>query len=181
MNCSWPARGRLIICTITGFLMFAAAPFGQANAQDVVEDSPTVVAPEDLVPQDEFDRGTPQRSLIGFLSAAQDRDFERAVEYLDLRNLPKRMQLSIVIEREVWLDFEEIDDTIAGATADGLPSYRDQFGVIETEEKPYVLLIQRVPRGDGVFIWKVSNRTMRKILRSSGVGLKKAGSNVASN
>ena len=151
-------------------LLLSVAP---AHSQGTIDDASTSTNPKNLVPEDEFDRGTPQRALIGFLSAAQDRDFERAIEYLDLRNLPRNMQpvngarlarqLSIVIERAIWLDYEEIDDTPAGAAADGQPSYRDKFGVIETEDQSYELLLQRVPRADGVSIWKVSNRTIQMV------------------
>ena len=86
------------------------APYGQAQetATDVAAPS---AAPEVEILADEFDRGTPRRSLLGFLTAAQDRDFETAAEYLDLRNLPSRAKniegsklahgISIVIQKEL--------------------------------------------------------------------------------
>jgi len=37
------------------------------------------------------------------------------------------------------------------------------LGQIETEQRTYNLLLQRVPRGDGVKIWKISNATVAKI------------------
>jgi MscS family membrane protein len=122
---------------------------------------------------DEFERVTPRRSLRGFLVAAQARDFERAAEYLDLRNLPARMnpvdgpslaqRLAIVIERELWIDLDEISDFPEGASGDELPSYRDEFAEIELGGKVITLLLQRVPRGDEEFIWKVSNKTVVRI------------------
>ena len=42
-------------------------------------------------PVDEYDRGTPRTSVKGFFKAARDRDYERAAQYLDLRNLPAWM------------------------------------------------------------------------------------------
>jgi len=125
------------------------------------------------VPVDEFDRGTPRRSLRGFLTAAQDHDFETAAEYLDQRNLPSRMKitdgpalahgLAVVINRILWIDFAEINDHPDGASGDGLPSYRDKFAEIELQDNVVVLLLQRVPRGDGEFIWKISNKTVAEI------------------
>ena len=44
-------------------------------------------------PADEFNRGVPRSSLKGYLKAARDGDFERAVKYLDLRYLPDRMDV----------------------------------------------------------------------------------------
>src|SRR5262245_6363297 len=39
------------------------------------------------VPPDELDRGTPQGTVAGFLSATSRRDYPRAARYLDLRAL----------------------------------------------------------------------------------------------
>jgi MscS family membrane protein len=152
---------------LPALFLLATASF----AQDTTLAQPT--APEVDIPEDEFDRGTPRRSLRGFLTATQNRDFETAAEYLDLRNLPKRMStpdgtilahaLSIVIGRELWIDFEEISDHPDGASGDGLPSYRDKFADISLGDKEIPLLLQRVPRDDGVFIWKVSNKTVADV------------------
>ena len=38
-------------------------------------------------PYDEFNRSNPRSSLVAFLLAVKNEDFERAVHYLDLRNL----------------------------------------------------------------------------------------------
>ena len=43
------------------------------------------------VVQDEFERGTPLTSFKGFLKATEERDYEKAVQYLDIRRLPKRL------------------------------------------------------------------------------------------
>jgi len=123
-----------------------------------------------LVPTDTFDRGTPRRSMEGFLKAVDAADWESAAEYLDLRNLPSRYQeadpellakgLAIVIQRQLWADIEELSDLPDGKEGDGLPSYRDELGRVRADGEEYVLLMQHVPRGDGVKIWKISNRTV---------------------
>jgi MscS family membrane protein len=143
------------------------------SAQEPVANQDDRDAAQTEIVTDEFDRGTPRRSLLGFLAAAQDRDFDTAAEYLDLRNLPspaKTMDgarlaqgLAIVVERQLWIDLEEISDDPDGTSGDGLPSYRDGFGEIEFGDNVVALLLQRVPRGDGEFIWKVSNDTVRRI------------------
>jgi len=141
----------------------------EVHAQEQV----TPVEPDADVVVDEFDRGTPRRSLVGYLTAAQERDFEVAAEYLDLRNLPAAagaiegpllaQALAVVIERELWIDFDEISDRPDGAVGDGLPSYRDQFAELPIGDDTVALFVQRVPRGDGEFIWKISNRTVGDI------------------
>jgi len=140
-----------------------------AIAQDAPEEKPE--AP--VVVDDEFDRGTPLRSANG-LGAAIDRgDYEAAAEYLDLRNLRGQAteltgeqlarRLSVIIKRATWMDVDEFVDHPEGRANDNLPSYRDSIGVILDEGKELRLLMQRVPRGDGVYIWKVSNGTVSMI------------------
>lgn len=152
-----------VVLPATGTLAQESEPEQRAQSE----------APDVYIPEDELDRGTPRRSLRGFLTATQNRDFETAAEYLDLRNLPSRMKsmdgptlahgLSIVIDREIWIDFAGISDHPDGASGDGLPSYRDKFAEIDSHDETITLLLQRVPRGDGEFIWKVSNKTVRRI------------------
>src|SRR6267142_828736 len=44
------------------------------------------VAPD--IPVDDLDRGTPRRTVEGFLQAARAHNYRRAAEYLDLRRFP---------------------------------------------------------------------------------------------
>ena len=125
------------------------------------------------VPDDEFDRGTPVRTASGFIAAAEAGDFETAAEYLDLRNLRGEAnelsgpqlarRLYVVVMRGNWVDIDELIDDPAGRPDDGQPSYRDSIGVVLDDDKELRLLMQKVPRGDGVFIWKVSNATVSLI------------------
>jgi MscS family membrane protein len=124
-------------------------------------------------PVDEFDRGLPRTTVDGFLNATRKGDYERAAEYLDLRNLPRGMdksqgpelarQLKIILDRALWIDRELVSNYPKGHGEDGLPVYRDSLGRIKTPEKTVDILLQRVPRMDGVHIWNFSNRTVAEI------------------
>ncbi len=137
-------------------------------------DAPLEAAEEaDLVPDDLLDRGTPRRAARGFLLAVGEGDYERAAEYLDLRNLPRGMSeadgptlaedLDIVLQRHLWIDQQELSDEIDGWAGDGLPSYRDRLGALQTRGGEVTLLLQQIPREDGVPIWKISNSTVARI------------------
>ena len=138
-------------------------------AQDTAEKEPE--AP--VVVDDEFDRGTPLRSVNGFSATIDRGDNEAAAEYLDLRNLRGEAteltgeqlarRLSVIIKRATWVDIDELVDHPEGRSNDGLPSYRDSIGVVLDEGNQLRLLMQKVPRGDGVLIWKVSNATVSMI------------------
>jgi MscS family membrane protein len=124
-------------------------------------------------PVDEYDRGTPRSSVKEFFKAARGGDYERAAQYLDLRNLPRWIdknegpelarQLKIALDRTLWVDLEQVSADPKGNIEDGLPSRRESLGGIKTPEKTVDILLQRVPREDGVLIWKFSNRTVAEI------------------
>ena len=125
-------------------------------------------------PYDEHNRSTPRSSLIALALAVRENDYERAVNYLDLRNLPFSLEdelngpdlvrkLAIVAKRAMTIDFEELSDDPSGHKDDGLPSFRDRVTTLKTKNGPVDILIQRVPRGDGVFVWKISNSTVAMI------------------
>ena len=145
-----------------------------AEAEKAVEQAaPPAAVVVPLGPEDDYDRGVPRSSMKRFLEAARNGDFENAAQHLDLRNLPREMrnaseaelarQFKIILDRGLWIDLELLSDHPKGYENDGLPSYRDLLGQIETDKKTYNLLLQRVPRGDGVSIWKISNATVAKI------------------
>jgi len=139
----------------------------QAGAQENVEEEPPQVV------DDEFDRGTPDRSARGFLVAVDADDYETAAEYLDLRNLrgaatdltgaQLARRFEVIVHRANWTDVDELVDDPAGRGNDNLPDYRDSIGTLEHDGKEIRLLMQKVPRGDGEFIWKISNATVSLI------------------
>ena len=147
----------------------------QAVTKGVVKEAvPTETLPEGPPPPvDEFDPGIPRNAYKGFIAACKERDFERAAEYMDLRYLPRGMdgangpqlarKLYIIFTRKIWIDVAHLSDRPDGHQDDGLPSYRDRLGGIETDEKKYDLYLQQVKDEKGKPIWKISNRTVALI------------------
>lgn len=125
------------------------------------------------IPDDPLGRGTPRSSVRGFLLSAKDRNYVQAAEYLDLRNLPPGLtesqgpdlarQLRIVLDQTLWIDLELLSTNPEGDQSDNLPVVRERVGRIASEGKTYELLLQRVPRGDGVYIWKFADVTVAEI------------------
>ncbi len=154
--------------------MAQSSPANQSSTKEgngAEQPEPKKVKP--LGPADEFNRGVPRSSLKGYLKAARDGDFERAAKYLDLRYLPDRMdesqgpqlarQLKIALDKVIWFDLDMVSAHPAGFPDDGLPLDRDSIGRVKTPEKTVDILMQRVPRGDGAYIWKISNQTVAEI------------------
>jgi MscS family membrane protein len=171
------------VITCASIFVLLVAPASRSLAQptfkDVVESrakqepegAPKAERPKG--PVDEFDRGTPRTSMEGFLAATRSGDYERAANYLDLQRLPEgkaqqegpilAQQLNFVLASSLWIDLDELSDLPEGRTKDGLPPNRDLIGRIETPEGTVQILMQRVPRGDGVSIWKISSATVHQI------------------
>ncbi len=127
------------------------------------------------VPDDKYGRGVPRTMALGFVEATNKGDYEHASEYLDLRNLPRGMsagqgpelarQLRVVLDRKLWVDINALSDEPKGQSDDGLPGFRDLVGKIDHPHGSIDILLQSVPRGDGVNIWKFSNATVAQIPR----------------
>ena len=109
----------------------------------------------------------------GFFLAIRQRDFQKAAQYLDLGELPEAVQkipgtelareLRIVLARTIWIDLAKLSLDPAGHQKDGLPPYRERIGRIQAESKTFDILLQKAPRGDGVAIWKFSNKTVAHV------------------
>ncbi len=138
------------------------------SAGDSASDAPRKLVKEG--PDDEFDRGVPRRAVTGFFRAVREDDFERAAHYLDLRNLPSGLsvadgpelarQLKVVLDRALWVEMDLLSTSPEGHSDDGLPSYRDLVGEVEANGRKYDILLQHIPRSDGIFVWVFSSKTV---------------------
>ena len=156
---------RFVQLTLLAFVLLCLQ-VGAQESESPPEDGP-------VIPADDFDRGTPSRSSAGFMAAVDKGDYETAAEYLDLRNLRGEAseltgaqlarRLFVIAKRATWTDINELIDDPAGRSNDSLPDYRDSIGVVLDGDNGIRLLMQKVPRGDGVSIWKISNATVSLI------------------
>ena len=148
---------------------------GVAQAQEVSTEAVTapVTVTVDRGPDDALGRGNPHDSIIGYLEAANAFQWDKAAEYLDLRNVPDEVgelggpelarQFNHVLSRAVWFDDYTVSRSADGVQGDGLPEYRDELVTINTMDGPVPIWLQKVPRGDGEEIWKLSNRSVAHI------------------
>jgi MscS family membrane protein len=159
---------------VLAFIAFFLVNCLPVQAQEQATET-TVVVPitVDKGPEDALDRGNPRSSIIGYLNAASEFNWEKAAEYLDLRNLPPDIQevggpelarqFNHVVSRSVWLDRLSVSDSPQGLQGDDLPAYRDELMRIPGEDGEIPIWMQQVPRVDGVMIWKLSNRSVARI------------------
>ncbi|ABZ76957.1 MscS Mechanosensitive ion channel [Shewanella halifaxensis HAW-EB4] len=145
----------------------------KAAQQPTEEVKPAPTKEESYEYQDGLFRDTPRGTLAGLFEAAFEQDYDKAAKYLDLRYLPDDMdaalgpeyakQLIAIIERNIWVNLQEINDTPGGTSGDQLPNYRDAFGRVEIKGSEITLLLQKVPSKELGSIWKISNATIAKV------------------
>jgi MscS family membrane protein len=119
------------------------------------------------------DRSTPRRAVLGLTAMLDKRDYSAAADYLDMRFLPKTLspddgpmlvkQLAYVISRHISIDIAALSDEEEGSDEDGLTSYRDFLGEIETSGGPVDLYLQRISNGRGGWEWRFSSATVAQI------------------
>jgi MscS family membrane protein len=151
-------------CTTTALALQDQPEDAQEQVQDIVKDEKF---------KDNMGRDTPRSSFIGFLKATEKFDYETAVQFMDLRNLPYAvrkydgkelaMQLDFVIKRGMKININHLSQNVTGQIVDGLPDYRDELGHIVSDQGELVFLMQRVPGSDNNFIWKISNASIAHI------------------
>jgi len=154
-----------------GIVVVALAAASPATAATPVTGSTSAQEPAPP-PPDEFGRGTPQGTVRGYLEATTLRNYRRAMSYLDLRRVPAATvatrgpelahQLRVVLDNTVY-DLDAISDEPEGRPETGLPKNRQLIGRVETDKGTFSILLERVPRDDGVPIWQFSNVTVSRI------------------
>jgi len=180
------------LLTCLFLLLFSQISLGQSSQkpdvslkdildnQSVQDDTSQSIDSSNLsnIPEDEFNRGQPRSSLQGFINAVSAHDYLLATEYLDYRNISQSTlelgkeelarKLSIVLNRTLWIDLNNISDERLGNLDDSLPSYRELIGNIKTKQGNINLYLQYIPRSkDKVKIWKISNATVNQIPKLS--------------
>ena len=165
-----PVRIRLHLLFVACLLLASLPTYALQDAQS---DGATTPVEQAVEPSDPYGRDTPRQSFAGFLAAAEEYDFEKAAEYLDLRNLPHEVSqlggaklanyLDFVIKRNLTIDSLILSTRHDGQLIDDLPEYRDELGRLQTIDGEVILLLQKVPGPEEGFIWKVSNATVALI------------------
>lgn len=96
--------------------------------------------------RDPLFRDTPRGALQGFMQYAREGDYQTAAEYLDLRFLPTGMtaeqgplyarHLLAIIERNLWLNPQELDDTPEAKPTTSCPPIGRDLPVWKPKKRP---------------------------------------------
>lgn len=123
---------------------------------------------QEVALDDPFGRSTPQGTIRGFIKSVDKEDYERAVEYLDTKQPPKRAQhlaseLEAILNRGLSGYLLKLSNKPEGDLEDGLKPNRERIGVAKTSNGTYDITLERVQRGSDPPVWLFSSETLRQV------------------
>ncbi|MDH3784158.1 MAG: mechanosensitive ion channel family protein [Acidobacteriota bacterium] len=146
---------RRIACGLVVGLLFAATLPLIASTEPPV--SPPAAG--------EDDGGTPVSAVRTYIDAARTGDYERAATMLDLRSQPDAngpklaRRLKSVLDRVLWIHYEQISDQPTGDLEDGLPPDLERL----RGEGDVEFFLQRIPLDSGGQTWKFARSTVERV------------------
>jgi MscS family membrane protein len=127
---------------------------------------------EQKKPEENSDRLTPQRSVLSFLSAVRAKDYDRAIEYLNVDKIPRQEQsrrgwtaaktLAQVLDGAPDFQIGSLSNEPEGNQEDDLPEDRELL--YTATDRKIRIEMERRPRGpDGVLVWGFTSDTVSRI------------------
>jgi MscS family membrane protein len=136
-----------------------------APPEQVPAAAPVPPPPE---PEDPLGRTTPHGSVLGFLRAAEAKDYTRAAKYLDGRRSEEQgqelaKQLKILLDLGLSTSIDGLSRSPKGNVEDNLPFSREQVGLVKTGNGDLEVLLDQVKHADEPPIWLFSQETLNKV------------------
>ena len=123
---------------------------------------------KEVVLDDPLGRSTPQGTVIGFIKSIARDDYERAIEYLDTKQPPKRAQqlaeqLQVVLNWGLAGKLPKISNKAEGDLEDGLKPNKERIGTVKTSTGAFDIVLERVQREADPPVWLFSSETLRHL------------------
>ncbi len=129
---------------------------------------PVAPAPPPPTPVDPLGRISPHGTVLGFLKAAEAKDYQKAAQYLDGKRTPEQSE-TLIVELKYLLDqgfstsLDAISSSPNGDTDDKMRLSREQVGTVKTPTGELPILLDLVKHADEPAIWLFSNATLRDV------------------
>jgi MscS family membrane protein len=128
----------------------------------------TAPAQQETALDDPLGRSTPQGTLLGFMKDVDREDYERAAEYLDTKQPPKRAQqlahqLQTILDQGLSGHLPKLSNKPEGDLQDGLKPNRERIGVAKTSTGTYDIFLERIQRGEEPPVWLFSSMTLKLV------------------
>jgi MscS family membrane protein len=137
-----------------------SAPPADANAPPAATPPPA--------PVDPLGRTSPHGTVLGFLKAAEEKDYPKAAKFLDGKRPPDKseelvIQLKTLLDRGLVTSIDDISRSPKGDVEDELRLSRERVGTVKTPNGEMPLLLDLVKRTGEPPIWLFSQETLAQV------------------
>jgi MscS family membrane protein len=144
----------------------AQQPASPAPADSTATPAPAATPPPP--PPDPLGRTSPHGCVLGFLRAAEAKDYSKAAEYLDGRRSQEQgeqlaIQLKALLDLGLSTSIDAISRSPNGDLEDKLRVSRERIGVVNTPNGELDIFLDLVKRPNTPAIWLFSQETLRQV------------------
>jgi MscS family membrane protein len=143
------------------------AAAGGGSAQSADGTTPPATAPPP-VPVDPLGRTSPHGTVLGFLRAAEEKDYVKAAKFLDGKRSPEQaaeltVQLKFLMDQGLSTSIDDISRSPKGDVEDGMRLTRERVGTVKTSDGEMEVLLDLVGRPGEPPIWLFSQETLNQV------------------
>jgi MscS family membrane protein len=145
------------------------AASGQNPVPQTAPPDSTVKTPvEPAPPVDPLGRSSPHGCVLGFLRAAESKDYEKAAQYLDGKRSPQQgqelaAQLKYLLDLGLSTSIDDLSRSPKGNTEDQLRLSRESIGTVKTPNGELKVMLDLVKRPDEPSVWLFSQETLNLV------------------
>ncbi len=113
-------------------------------------------------------RSTPKGTVLGFIKAASQGEYDQALQYLDTKKKGASAktlvdQLQTILDRGFSGKLAALSSKPEGNLDDNIPSSKERIGTVETSSGHLDIILERVQRSQGPPIWLFSGETLARV------------------
>src|SRR5579871_3474748 len=143
------------------------AAAGGGSTQTTNGSTPAATAPVPL-PVDSLGRTSPHGTVLGFLRAAEEKDYVKAAKFLDGKRPPEQateliVQLKYLMDHGLSTNIDDISREPKGDIEDELRLTRERIGTVKTPDGEMEVLLDLVRRPGEPPIWLFSQETLNRV------------------
>ncbi len=145
--------------------------FSTAFAQSFLTDTTKAKADAEW-PKDSLGRRTPRGTVVGFINAVAEEDYQRAAQYLDLHGLEdpsmQGPELAHTLQNLVDLHGKLVSRSLIsndyqGRRNDDLPPNMDKVGDIDTDNETFDIYVEQTQEATKAPLWLISAETLQTL------------------
>ena len=155
-----------LVGMLSAGIALAKNPLSQASpSQPAVSQTTPTLTPQEA-PGDPFGRDTPYSTVVGFLKAAEHKDWQRAAEFLDSKQPPEKKQelarqLKSVMDQGLALDLEKVSKNPLGSPTEKWRATRNEIGIAQIGDRSVPIFLDLIqPTAKRPLYWLFASETL---------------------